>query len=99
MLALSRSAFVLLPAVMCANLACGQAYPEKSIRLLVPPPGGSTEFTSRLLADAVAASLGQRFVIESRPGQVGAEIAAQGTANGGAGSTRLDAWMRPGSGL
>lgn len=95
-----RIASVFLPcAMLTAGIASGRNYPDKPIRLLVPPPGGSTEFTSRLLADAVAASLGQRFVIESRPGQVGAEIAAQGTADGGAGFTRLDAWMRPGSGL
>lgn len=70
------------PLLLAAGIASGQNYPEKSIRLLVPPPGGSTEFTSRLLADAVAASLGQRFVIESRPGQLGAEIAAQAPADG-----------------
>jgi tripartite-type tricarboxylate transporter receptor subunit TctC len=78
-----RIAGTLLPGMMmAAGIASGQNYPDKSIRLLVPPPGGSTEFTSRLLADAVAASLGQRFVIESRAGQLGAEIAAQAPADG-----------------
>jgi tripartite-type tricarboxylate transporter receptor subunit TctC len=41
---------------MAAAAVCAQSYPEKSIRLLTPPAGGSTEFTSRLLADAVAGS-------------------------------------------
>jgi tripartite-type tricarboxylate transporter receptor subunit TctC len=68
--------------LLAAGMACGQNYPEKSIRLLTPPPGGSTEFASRLLADAVAGSLGQRLVIEGRPGQVGAEIAAQAPPDG-----------------
>ena len=68
--------------VAAAGIASAQNYPEKSIRLLTPPPGGSTEFTSRLLADAVAASLGQRFVIEGRPGQIGTEIAAQAPPDG-----------------
>lgn len=65
-----------------AGVVRAQNYPEKPIRLLVPPPGGSTEFASRLLADAVAASLGQRLVIESRAGQIGAEIAAQAPPDG-----------------
>jgi tripartite-type tricarboxylate transporter receptor subunit TctC len=39
--------------------ASGQGYPEKPIRLLTPPPGGSTEFTSRLLAEALAPSLAE----------------------------------------
>jgi len=78
-----RIVSTLLPCVaLAADTAYAQNYPEKSIRLLVPPPGGSTEFTSRLLADAVAPTLGQRFVIESRPGQIGAEIAAQAPADG-----------------
>lgn len=68
--------------MMAAGLASAQNYPDRPIRLLTPPPGGSTEFTSRLLADAVAPGLGQRFVIEGRPGQVGAEIAAQAPADG-----------------
>lgn len=67
---------------MAAAAVCAQSYPEKSIRLLTPPAGGSTEFTSRLLADAVAGSLGQRLIIEGRPGQVSAEIAAQAPPDG-----------------
>ena len=80
---LTRAAAIFAPCmIMAAGIASGQNYPEKPIRLLTPPPGGSTELTSRLLAEAVTPSLGQRFVIEGRPGQVGAEIAAQAPPDG-----------------
>ena len=83
--------------------AYGQAqYPSRPIRLIVPfAPGGGSDVLARLLGPRLAERFGQQVVVDNRPaaaGVVGADIVAKGTADGGAGSARLGAWMRPGSG-
>ena len=48
-------------------------YPEKPISLIVPwAPGGGTDQTSRVLAKAVEAKLGQPVVVINKPGAAGA---------------------------
>ena len=68
--------------IFAAGVASGQNYPDKPIRMLTPPAGGSTKFPSRLLADAAAGSLGQRMVVEGRPGAIGVELGAQAPPDG-----------------
>jgi tripartite-type tricarboxylate transporter receptor subunit TctC len=47
-----------------------QAYPAKSIRLVVPlVPGGNQDIIARAVADEMAKGLGQQIVVENRPGQ------------------------------
>jgi tripartite-type tricarboxylate transporter receptor subunit TctC len=49
-----------------------QEYPSRSVKLLVPfPAGGPLDFTARLLADRLTATLKQPFVVENRPGASG----------------------------
>jgi len=56
--------------------AVAQAFPVKTIRLLVPfPPGGATDTFSRVAAAEMSKSLGQQVVVENRPG-AGTTIAA-----------------------
>ena len=63
-----------------------QAYPTKPVRLLVPfAPGGTTDVLARLLAQKLADSMGQQFVIENKPGaggNIGAELAVKSPADG-----------------
>ena len=47
-------------------------YPERSIKLIVPTTAGSgPDVVARLVAERLAASLGQPVVVENRPGAIG----------------------------
>ncbi len=62
-------------ALALAGLAAGalaQEFPTKPIRLLIPfPPGGGTDFVSRIVANKLAESLKWNVVPENRPGASG----------------------------
>ena len=61
-------------------------YPARPVRLINPfPPGGSSDPSCRLLADALTRSLGKQFVVDNRGGgngNIGTAIAAQATPDG-----------------
>jgi tripartite-type tricarboxylate transporter receptor subunit TctC len=58
---------VALPAV--AGPAWGQTYPIRPVHIIVGyPPGGFTDLPARLIGQWLSEQLGQRFVIENRPG-------------------------------
>ena len=49
-----------------------QNYPSRPVKIVLPfPAGGPLDFTGRLLADKLAASMKQPFVVENRPGASG----------------------------
>lgn len=66
--------------------AQGTAYPLKPVRIIVPSsPGGGTDILARVLAQKMADSLGQQFVVENRPGAgqvIGIEAVARAAPDG-----------------
>ena len=57
--------------------AFSQTYPAKPIRLIVGyPPGGSGDFTTRIIADELSKDLGMTIIVENKPG-AGGSIASE----------------------
>jgi len=77
---------VIAAALGFACNATAQSYPNKPIRLMVPfPPGGSTDIVARIVAQKLAAQLGQGVVIENRGGAggtLGTAVVAKAPADG-----------------
>ncbi len=67
--------------VFCAGVVSGQNYPDKPIRILTTAVGGPNDLASRLIADEVMGSLGQRMIVENRA-IIGVEIAAKAPPDG-----------------
>jgi len=76
----------LIAAALVCGSALGQAYPTKSVRMLVPfPPGGGTDFMARLLGRHLSEKWGQSVLIENRPGasmMIASEIVAKAPPDG-----------------
>jgi tripartite-type tricarboxylate transporter receptor subunit TctC len=51
-----------------ASALDAQPYPNKPVRIVTAAPGGGVDFTARLLALGLTASLGQQFVVDNRGG-------------------------------
>ena len=63
-------AFALLACATAVSAA--EKFPEQPIRIFVPfPPGGGTDFTSRIVGAKLAELTGWQVVIENRPGAGG----------------------------
>ncbi|HTD91973.1 MAG TPA: tripartite tricarboxylate transporter substrate binding protein [Burkholderiales bacterium] len=64
----------------------GAAWPEKTVRVIIPwPPGGSTDVVGRLLAAELTQRLKQQFIIDNRAGAgsiIGLQYASQLPADG-----------------
>lgn len=73
-------AFTPLPA------AAQDTYPSRPVKIVVPfPPGGAADALTRIVADKVAARLGQPFIVESKAGasgNIGAELVASARPDG-----------------
>ena len=67
-------------------VALAQAYPTKSIRLIVPfPAGGATDLFARTVSQKLGERLGQTVVVDNKPGAggtLGADLAAKAPADG-----------------
>jgi tripartite-type tricarboxylate transporter receptor subunit TctC len=79
-----------LASAACLLLAQGaphaQGYPDRPIRLIVGyAPGGTTDFTARVVGPKLSEALGQTVVIDNRPGAgsiIGTELVAKSSPDG-----------------
>jgi len=92
-----RSVGLVLLAMLFGPASFAQTpYPGKSVRLIVGfPPGGGIDFTGRLLAQALAESMGQPVVVENKPGAAGVLAATELTRAAPDGYTLLIANIGP----
>ena len=87
----SRRSFLHLAAAAAAlpaasRIARAQAYPSRSVRMIVGfPPGQAIDIVGRVIADRFQQRLGQPFVVENRPGaaaNIATEMVARSPADG-----------------
>jgi putative tricarboxylic transport membrane protein len=84
-----RHFLVVALAILAASAdgaAWAQAWPERSVRLILPyAPGGATDAIGRPWADKLGQAFGQPFVVENRggaSGMIGTEAAAKAAPDG-----------------
>src|SRR6185503_15638466 len=87
----SRRSFLRLAVAAAAlpaasRMARAQAYPGRSVRIIVGfPPGQAIDIVGRVIADWFQQRLGQPFVVENRPGaaaNIATEMVARSPADG-----------------
>ena len=67
----------LVASLLFSSALLAQGYPAKPIRIVVGyPPGGSGDFTTRLIADELGKELGATIIVENKPG-AGGSIASE----------------------
>ena len=70
--------------VSAASMA--QAWPTKSVKLIIPfPPGGTLDTVGRMLAQKLTEQTGQSFFVENKPGgqgMIGGDAVAKAPADG-----------------
>jgi tripartite-type tricarboxylate transporter receptor subunit TctC len=78
------AAAVVLPVV--SRIAGAQTYPTRPVRLINGfPAGNASDILARLIGQSLSEQLGQRFIIENRPGaasNLGAEVVVRAPSDG-----------------
>jgi tripartite-type tricarboxylate transporter receptor subunit TctC len=77
---------ILALTLLAATGAAGADFPTRVIHLIVPfAPGGVTDTSGRLIAEALSKRLGQQVIVENKPGasgNIGTASAAQSAPDG-----------------
>ncbi|WPB86728.1 tripartite tricarboxylate transporter substrate binding protein [Sediminicoccus rosea] len=81
-----RATLLAAPALLWAAQGRAQAFPSRPIRMIVPyTPGGVSDITARLIAEPMAAALGQAVPVENRAGAdgvIGTDVIAKSAPDG-----------------
>lgn len=75
-----------LAALLWAGLACGQSYPARPVRVIVPfPPAGAVDILARVVGQKLGDKWKQSVVVENRPGGgtvLGSDLVAKSAPDG-----------------
>ena len=86
-----RTCFASLMLALCAaalpgGTACGQPYPSKPLKVVLPfPPGSTVDLSARLIGARMSEGLGQPVIIDNRAGAggvIGATLVARASPDG-----------------
>jgi tripartite-type tricarboxylate transporter receptor subunit TctC len=81
-----RVAALAIAASVLAGIASAENFPNRPVRLIVAfAPGGTADFTARIIADRMQSLLGQPIAVENKPGAngaIGAEYVAKSDPDG-----------------
>lgn len=76
----------LAAAAALTSHAYAQSYPSRAVTIVVASaPGGTTDFTARLLGEPLSKALKQNVLVDNRPGgsgNIGSQLAARATPDG-----------------
>jgi tripartite-type tricarboxylate transporter receptor subunit TctC len=76
----------LLGGLLTATACAAQQYPQRPVRIVVPvSAGGGVDTLARIVGEHLSVTLGQRFIVDNRPGAgtaIGAGIVAQAAPDG-----------------
>lgn len=65
-----------------ADLALGQEYPSRPIRIVTAAAGGGNDIAARIIAQGIAGPLGQPVIVENRPSLISTEAVARAQPDG-----------------
>ena len=88
MSSLRRISYCLVPFALCVGIAAAgaQQFPTRPVRVIVPlTPGGGVDTLARIISDHFSQTLGQRFIVDNRPGaggSIGVETVAKAAPDG-----------------
>lgn len=81
-----RFSAAMLPAIatmLGTCIACAQDYPNRTVRIVTASAGGGSDFTARVIAQAITVSLGQQVIVDNRPsGVIPGTVAAKSPPDG-----------------
>lgn len=79
--ALTSTLLSIVATLASFSIANAQSYPTRPVRVIVGfPPGAGVDFTARVIAERLQATLKQPFIVENKPG-VGGNLAAEYVSN------------------
>jgi tripartite-type tricarboxylate transporter receptor subunit TctC len=85
-LTLPAAMLVAAVSTLAPPAALSQAYPARTVRVIVPwPPGGANDVVGRIVAQRMTEQLGQQVIVENRggaSGTIGSDLVAKGPADG-----------------